>query len=476
MAVSLSATTVEDDHEASRLKSRLLRWGLPIALFTAAAVLVQTTNRIESYAESPYPIVRNIPFSDGLETLIRSGVGWSGDEVTGAIPVELPLRPGQTVGGVLADLDLRPQDVQQIVGELARFADLRRLKPDDGYAVVFDEETEQVAWFNLTLSGRGQVQVGRDGNAWNGSWRRFERWTEVQVVNGVLEGALETSIQRGGGDTRLAVSMSDVFQWDLDFNRDLRLGDSFEILYEKIQIDGSYTTLGEILAVHYTNLGKTIQAYRFGDPAGYYDAEGRPLRKMFLRSPMRYSRITSRYSNRRFHPVLKSYRPHYGVDYGAPTGTPVRVTSSGVVTSAGWDSGGGKMIKVRHPNGYLTAYLHLSRFASGIKSGRRVSQGDTIGYVGSTGLATGPHLDYRVQRHGKWIDPLSLKSVPAEPIPVDDLEAFTRWRDAMRSSLGSGEPTSELVALRAEQGNQAGEQGDAPAEGARSAGVQTAGS
>jgi murein DD-endopeptidase MepM/ murein hydrolase activator NlpD len=461
--------------EEPRLKSPLLRFGLPVALFTMAAVLVQTTSRIEGYAESPYPVVRNIPFSAGLETLIRSGAGWSSDEVSGVVPVELPLRPGQTVGGVLSDLALEPREIQQIVGELSRFADLRRLKPEDGYAVVFEDQTDRVASFNLTLAGRGQVQVGRNGEGWTGSWRRFERWTQVDVVNGALEGALESSIQRAGGDTRLAVSMSDVFQWDLDFNRDLRLGDEFEILYEKVQIDGSYTTLGEILAVHYTNLGKTIQAYRFGDPAGYYDAEGRPLRKMFLRSPMRYSRITSRYSNRRFHPVLKRHRPHYGVDYGAPTGTPVRVTSSGVVSFAGWDSGGGKMVKVRHPNGYLTAYLHLSRFASGVKSGRRVSQGDTIGYVGATGLATGPHLDYRVQRHGKWIDPLSLKSVPAEPIPVDNLEAFHEWRDAMRSSLGSGSVAPELVALRAEESG-AEDDSDTQVEDAQGAGLQTAGS
>jgi hypothetical protein len=133
------------------------------------------------------------------------------------------------------------------------------------------------------------------------------------------------------------------------------------------------------------------------------------------------------------------------------------------------------MIKVRHPNGYLTAYLHLSRFASGVKSGRRVSQGDTIGYVGSTGLSTGPHLDYRVQRHGKWIDPLSLKSVPAEPIPVDDLETFTRWREAMRASLGNGEITPELVALRAERGSVETEGADPELQAARGAGVPTAG-
>ncbi len=162
------------------------------------------------------------------------------------------------------------------------------------------------------------------------------------------------------------------------------------------------------------------------------------MRKLFLRSPLRYSRVTSRFSHRRFHPVLKRYRPHYGVDYGAPRGTPVRVTASGTVTFAGWDRGGGKTVKVGHPGSYLTAYLHLSGFAKGVTKGRRVEQGKVIGYVGSTGLATGTHLDYRVQHRGHWINPLSLKSVPAKPIPEEQFREFMAWRDTLRNSLTSG--------------------------------------
>lgn len=428
-----------------------MRWALPAALVILGAVILLATRRIAAEAESPYPIARAVPFSDGLATLARSGLGLRSDVLPENVPIELPLSPGQTIGGVLAELELESPDVIAIVDQLSEFADLRRLKPDDGYAVVYAPGSNQVAAFDLTLSGRGRVRVTRQDGAWAGSWSAFERWSELRVVRGELEGALETSIERAGGDPRVAVLMSQVFQWDLDFNRDLRLGDRFEVLYEQVFIDGSYSTLGEIQAVRYSNLGKVIEGYRFGDPAGYYAPDGRPLRKMFLRSPMSYSRITSRYSTRRFHPVLKSYRPHYGVDYGAPTGTPVRVTSNGVVSFAGWDGGGGRTVKVRHPNGFLTAYLHLSKFASGVGPGRRVTQGDTIGYVGSTGLATGPHLDYRVQKHGKWIDPLSLKSVPADPVPVESLDLFMGWRDAFRESMETGSPTAELIALRAEQ-------------------------
>jgi murein DD-endopeptidase MepM/ murein hydrolase activator NlpD len=232
--------------------------------------------------------------------------------------------------------------------------------------------------------------------------------------------------------------MADVLQWDIDFTRDLQPGDTFEVVYDEVRIEAEVEGVGAVHALAYESRGRRLEAYRFGDSGGYYDAEGRPLRKMFLRSPMRYSQITSRFSHRRFHPVLKQYRPHYGVDYGAPVGTPVRVTANGVVTSAGWDRGGGKVVKVRHAQGYLTAYLHLSRFASGIGSGARVKQGDIVGYVGATGLATGPHLDYRVQHNGRWIDPLSLKSVRDEPIPVGQLAAFHSYRDAVRAAFATG--------------------------------------
>ncbi len=173
---------------------------------------------------------------------------------------------------------------------------------------------------------------------------------------------------------------------------------------------------------------------------------GGPLRKLFLRSPLRYSRVTSGFSGRRFHPILKRYRPHHGVDYGAPTGTPVRVTANGVVRSVGWAGGGGKTIKVRHANGYLTAYLHLSRFAPGLRPGQRVLQGETIGYVGSTGLATAPHLDYRVQRDGRWINPLTLDNEPAEPVSDDRLADFLAWRDRLRESLAGDAPPTDLAA------------------------------
>jgi murein DD-endopeptidase MepM/ murein hydrolase activator NlpD len=304
--------------------------------------------------------------------------------------------------------------------------------------------------FQLSLVDRGELTVRRQADSWQGYWREFERVEVLRTLRGTLNGALEASLRSSGGSPRLSYAMAEALQWDLDFNRDLRAGDEFEVVYEQVFLDDVDRGPGRVFALTYTNQGSRFEAYRFGNDGGFYDAEGRPLRKMFLRSPLQYSaRITSGFSHSRFHPVLKKRRPHYGVDYGAPVGTPVRVTAGGVVLSASWSGGGGKTVKIRHTNEYETAYLHLSRYAKGIRKGKRVQQGEVVGFVGSTGLATGPHLDYRVRHRGQWINPLKLTSVPARPIPQRDLPDFLAWRDRMRECLATGQPPRPYEIARA---------------------------
>lgn len=398
-----------------------------LALVAAGAYIAE--RRMVAYAESPYPIARTVPFG-----AVQPKMGGFSSE---PVPLVFAFEDGETLSDALTGLGLPRSEIAPVVGEVSRWADPRKIRPTDQYGGRLSEDGTLES-FELWVARKGRIQVRRLDETWTGEWMPFERTIEVRAVEGVLESALETAIAEAGGETNLAVLMADVFQWDLDFTRDLRAGDTFRILYERVYLDGVPDGLGSILAVSYNNRGQLLEAYRFGEDGGYYDAEGRPLRKMFLRSPLRYSRVTSRFSHKRFHPILKRYRPHYGVDYGARVGTPVRATGNGTVVSAGWDGGGGKTVKIRHPNSYLTAYLHLSRFAKGIRSGRRVRQGEVIGYVGTTGLSTAPHLDYRVQRAGRWIDPLSLKSVPADPVPHRDLPEFLAWRDELRASLNEG--------------------------------------
>ena len=416
-----------------KLAPHFVRLALPLGLILLAAGLFLSTHTLEAYYKSPFPLALAPRFNERivLPTEATSRLAEA------RVPVEAELLRGETVTEVFEKLGLRGPAAREATNALAGHVELRKLKAGNDYSAFFNPDSS-LASFQLTLAGEGRVEMSREATGWAADWRPFQRSTEVRAVRGDLDGPLESSIRHAGGPNLLAYRMADILQWDLDFARDLQKGDRFEILYEEILLEGKPHDVGRILAVSYENEGRRHEAYRYGDSGVYYDGEGRPLKKMFLRSPLRYSRVTSNFSRRRFHPVLKIYRPHWGVDYGAPVGTPVQVTANGVVTSAGWDRGGGNVVKVRHTGGYVTAFLHLSRFAKGIRPGTRVRQGDIIAYSGATGLASGPHLDYRVQRNGQWIDPLSLKGVRDEPIPASQLASFRAWRDGMRTSMARG--------------------------------------
>ncbi|MCZ6507612.1 MAG: M23 family metallopeptidase, partial [Acidobacteria bacterium] len=360
---------------------------------------------------------------------------------------ELParLRRGETMTGLFERLGVARSQANSAARAAGAHLDLRRLRAGDRYFLSYDEESA-LRRVSFEIPGKGRLGVRRQGTNWLADFRAFDVSSVVRRVRGVLRDTLQGSLLEADGSPILATRMADVLQWDLDFHRDLRRGDRFEILFEEIRLDGEPGGVGEVLALRYENRGRLFEAYRFGE-AGHYDAEGRPLRKLFLRSPLRYSRITSRFSNRRLHPVTKTYRPHWGVDYGAAVGTPVRSTANGVVHSAGWSQGGGNVVKINHADGYQTAYLHLSRFASGVKKGRRVGQGETVGFVGQTGLTTAPHLDYRVQRYGRWINPASLDNEPAAPIPSAARHLFIVGRDLLRAQLDSDALPDRTVEL-----------------------------
>ena len=356
------------------------------------------------------------------------------------------LRSGDTLSKALLALGFPGREAQRAADAASRYVNPRQLRPGMRIAAYLDGA--EPARFALEVAGQGELSVERGGEEWLPSWRPYRREVRTRAVQGVLAGSLESAVAAAGANPELAYAMADVLQWDLDFNRDLQRGDRFEVLFQEVHLEGRYFGLGRVLALTYDQSKRKLEAFRYGNDGSFYDGEGRPTEKMFLRAPLPYSRVTSKFSKHRFHPVLKIVRPHYGVDYGAPVGTPVRVTAAGTVLQAAWSGGGGKTIKVRHPNGFVTCYLHLSRYAAGIRAGARVRQGDLIGYVGSTGLASGPHLDYRVQRNGDWIDPQSLKSVPANPLDRSQLADFRRLRDAMRAALerdGSGDGSTPFV-------------------------------
>ncbi|HEY3491635.1 MAG TPA: peptidoglycan DD-metalloendopeptidase family protein, partial [Solirubrobacterales bacterium] len=408
-----------------------------------AVGLFLSTRELEAYNQSPYPLPPTPRFSERIVLPTEA----SGLIDQARVPVEFKLMRGETVADVFEKLGLGGAEARQATDALSERLNLRRIKAGNQYSAFFNPDSTLDS-FELTLAGTGRVAMTRAGNpgqGWQVDWQPFERTVRMRAITGTLDGSLDTSIRKAGGPAGLAFRMADVLQWDLDFTRDLKKGDRFELLYEEVLLEGEPHSVGAIYALVYEDQkDRRHEAYRYGDSGTYYDGEGRPLRKMFLRSPLRYSRITSRFTTRRFHPVLKSYRPHWGVDYGAPVGTPVQVTANGVVTFTGWDRGGGNVVKVRHAGGYVTAYLHLSRFAKGIRPGTRVHQGDIVAYTGATGLASGPHLDYRVQHNGRWIDPLTLKSVRDEPLTTTQLASFRSWRTEVLASLRTGKPSPNL--------------------------------
>ena len=267
--------------------------------------------------------------------------------------------------------------------------------------------------------------------------------SEVVRLEGVVESSLFGAVEAAGGGAELAVRMAQIYQWDIDFLRDLRKGDRFVVVADRQSVEGEFFGWGTIFAARFVNGKRTLDAVVYPDDngrLGYYDLNGHPLRKQFLRSPLKFSRVTSRFSMSRYHPVLKRRMPHYGVDYGAPVGTPVHATADGTVTRAGRNGGGGNMVTVRHTNGYETNYLHLSRYGKGVRRGVRVSQGQVIGYVGSTGLSTGPHLDYRVKLNGRWINPLTISSPPVKPLAEERLQRYLAHALAVLTLIDGGPP------------------------------------
>ena len=260
-------------------------------------------------------------------------------------------------------------------------------------------------------------------------------WRKDQI-KGRVESSLWVSLQQQKKSPMLAMIMSDIFGWTIDFF-DLKKDDEYRIIYEQQFVDSTALPKFRICAASFQQEDSLYYAIPFkqDDEELYYNDKGNSLEGAFLKAPLDFYRITSRFTNRRFHPVLKRYRAHHGVDYAAPTGTPVYSIGSGKVISVGWAGGGGNTIKIRHNDTYTTSYMHLSRYAKGLHVGQSVKQKEVIGYVGSTGLSTGPHLDFRVYERGKPINPLTIKSQPKKPISEANRDSFAVVRDSLIHAL-----------------------------------------
>jgi len=340
-------------------------------------------------------------------------------------PKETALERGETLEAALVRSGVDRGDASGMVAALRGSVDMRRLRP--GERVTVARETEggsvEVTWWR---SASERYELRLEDRRWTARVVRIPVDTRVVALAGQLEDSLFASMERLGESAALTAKLVTLFEWDFDFAADSLPGDRFRLLVEKRYAGDTFVGYGSILIAQYGSVGRAaLTSVAFEDADGqiaYYDRSGRSVKKMFLRAPLDFTRITSGFSHARHHPILGGLHPHLAVDYGAPVGTPVRTVADGVVEAAGWNGGYGLSITVRHARGYSTMYNHLSRVE--IRRGERVRQREVIGRVGSTGLSTGPHLDYRVSKNGAFVNPLNERFIPGAPVPTHRHELF----------------------------------------------------
>jgi murein DD-endopeptidase MepM/ murein hydrolase activator NlpD len=334
---------------------------------------------------------------------------------------------GDTLFSIFIENGLRTEDLFAMKSAAASVHPLRELHPGKAYSIVLDEQN-CINSFTYGIDDATILKIERVENEFQASKYNIPYETRILTIRGTIEDNLISAVGTEKENYLLALQVADILAWDIDFNTDLRTGDTFRIITEGLYLNGDFKKYGKILAVEFINNNQAYRAFLFehSDKTDYYDAAGNSLRKAFLKAPLSFRRISSHFSKRRFHPVLKIYRPHHGIDYAAATGTPVSTVGDGKVIFSGYKGGYGKLIIISHSNGFKTYYGHLSRFAKGIYRGKRVKQGDLIGYVGKTGLATGPHLHYEMRQHNRPINPFRVKNVAGKPVPKTQRAEFKK--------------------------------------------------
>lgn len=358
------------------------------------------------------------------------------------------VRQGETMGNILSRYGISATMIDKLDKCSKDVFSLRQIRADRPYTAFLTQDTVAGIKLDYLVYEKDLIEYvifGFKNDSLTIEKGEKEVTLRRQMKSATIESSLWGAIMRDSLPYALAAEMEDIYQWTIDFFG-IQKGDYFTVIYDEKLIDTTHVGIGTIWGAKFNHAGKDVYAIPFKQDGKvqYWEYDGASLRKQLLKAPLKFSRISSRFSRSRLHPVHRVYRPHLGVDYAAPKGTPVRAVADGVVTFKGWGGGGGNTLKIKHAGNLMTGYLHLSGYAKGIKQGSRVKQGDVIGYVGSTGTSTGPHLDYRVWKNGVNINPLTIPQEPAEPIKKENMDSFSKIRDRIIAEL-DGKSTPEMI-------------------------------
>ncbi|MFZ6010239.1 MAG: peptidoglycan DD-metalloendopeptidase family protein [Bacteroidota bacterium] len=350
--------------------------------------------------------------------------------------IEDKIKRNQRLGDILEQYNVPAKLIHQVSSLSRQIFDARKIAPDKKYTLICDQDSAKTAKALVYEPNPIDYIIFKFEDSLSVDVCKREIITVEKTVSGIIHSNLSETIEALGISHDLTNRFVDIFGWQVDFQR-LQHGDKFKLIYKENQVEGASVGIQQIDGIYFQHFGHDYYAFPFdqGEGKDYFDEEGKSLRKALLKYPIEFTRISSRYTMNRFHPVQKRWKAHLGTDFAAPVGTPIRSVGDGIVQEAQYKSNNGNYVKIRHNGTYTTQYLHMSRIASGIHAGVRVRQGETIGFVGSTGLATGPHLCYRFWKNGVQVDALRVELPPSQPVKKDQLEAFGKIKMELMQRL-----------------------------------------
>jgi murein DD-endopeptidase MepM/ murein hydrolase activator NlpD len=348
------------------------------------------------------------------------------------------IKPNRFLPDILLKYGVTLQEIDMVVGNSSKVFDVRDIRSGNNYTILSDKDSTGKAKYFIYEHDPSVLYIFSFNDSLNITSVRQEINDVIKYASGTIETSLWDAMIGSGLNPELAVSLSDIYAWTVDFFG-LQKGDRFKVIYEEKYIGDKSMGVGKIYGAEFQRSGSSTFAIPLiqAGKESYYDSDGNSLRKAFLKAPLRFSRISSGFSSARMHPILRIVRPHFGVDYAAPVGTPVYSIGDGKIISAGTENESGRIVRIKHNSVYSTAYLHLSSFGKGIYGGAMIKQGDIIGYVGSSGLSTGPHLDFRFYKSGYAVDPLKVDAPPVEPVLEENFEKFGKIKTVVLSLLGT---------------------------------------